>query len=73
MFSTFYCLEAFVLLGKRKTSTALQQNHISKSSRYGLAHSNSTALLQIVSMSLQLVIKQKTATVQSVAAVYPLS
>jgi hypothetical protein len=73
MFSMFYYLGVFVLLGKIKTSTALQQNHISKSSHNGLAHSNSTALLQMVSMSLQFVIKQKTATVQSVAAVYPLS
>jgi len=31
----------------------------------------STAILQMVSMSLQLVIKQKSATVQSVAAGYP--
>jgi len=57
--------------GKNKTSTALQQNHVSKSSHYGLGHSNSTAILQMVSTSLQLVIKQKTATVQYVAAVYP--
>lgn len=73
MFSIFLLSWGLWTLGKNKTTTALQQNHMSKSSHYGLARSNSTAILQMVSMSLQLVIKQKTATVQSVAAVYPLS